>query len=303
MAKHFKGKLGMVAKAVRGALVGSALLAGAAQAGEGSFGWIYTLDLQPKGTLEFEQRVGLVRQQAGGKYDMWQTRTELEYGVSNDFQIAGYFDTYSVNAAGNSADGTTGGLLVPASAGENGSTNSYRKTRTGYAVEGIWRLVNPVLSPVGVGLYAEYIDGQVKRELEGRVLLQSNFLDDKLVVASNLVVGSKEMKFDDANRAAESEIDLLLGATYRFANRWTAGMEYRYHNDFNGYRFATHTQEGHFIGPNVHYATKDWWITAAWRHQLSGGKCMAPNEGECSKGYVWDGHGRNEYIVKVGFPF
>ena len=30
-----------------------------ANAGEGAFGWIYTLDLQPKGKLEFEQRLQL----------------------------------------------------------------------------------------------------------------------------------------------------------------------------------------------------------------------------------------------------
>lgn len=305
MAKRKQHKTGSVSsKTFRAGITAALLAAGGVQAGEGSFGWIYTLDLQPKGTLEFEQRVGLVRQQAGGRYDMWQTRTELEYGVTNDLQLAAYFDTYSVNAAGNSADGTTGGLLVPASAGEKGNgAEPYRKARTGYAVEAIWRLTNPVMSPVGTGLYLEYIDGQVKRELEGRLLLQSNFLDDKLVVASNIVVGSKEMKFDAANKASESELDVLLGASYRFANRWTAGLEYRYHNDFNGYRFGTHVQEGHFIGPNVHYATKDWWVTAAWRHQIKGGRCMAPNEGECSKGYVWDGHGRDEYIVKVGFPF
>ena len=60
-----------------------------ANAGEGVFGWIYTLDLQPKGTLEFEQRLQLNQQQAAGKYDAWTARTELEYGLTNDLQIAG----------------------------------------------------------------------------------------------------------------------------------------------------------------------------------------------------------------------
>ena len=38
-------------------------------AGEGVFGWIYTLDLQPKGKLEFEQRLQLNQQQAAGNKD------------------------------------------------------------------------------------------------------------------------------------------------------------------------------------------------------------------------------------------
>ncbi|WP_231968424.1 hypothetical protein [Polynucleobacter necessarius] len=37
-----------------------------AHAGEGAFGWIYTLDLQPKGKWEFEQRLQLNQTQASG---------------------------------------------------------------------------------------------------------------------------------------------------------------------------------------------------------------------------------------------
>ncbi|OYY55788.1 MAG: hypothetical protein B7Y05_19645, partial [Polynucleobacter sp. 24-46-87] len=40
-----------------------------ANAGEGVFGWIYTLDLQPKGKLEFEQRLQLNQIQAAGTYE------------------------------------------------------------------------------------------------------------------------------------------------------------------------------------------------------------------------------------------
>ena len=48
------------------------LVALPAQAGEGTFGWVYTLDLQPKGTLEFEQRLHINQGQARGTYDLWQ---------------------------------------------------------------------------------------------------------------------------------------------------------------------------------------------------------------------------------------
>jgi len=40
-----------------------------AQAGEGAFGWVYTLDLQPKGTAEFEQKVDVTHGQAAGRYE------------------------------------------------------------------------------------------------------------------------------------------------------------------------------------------------------------------------------------------
>ena len=69
-----------------------------AHAGEGAFGWIYTLDLQPKGKLEFEQRLQLNKQQASGTYDAWTARTELEYGLTNDLQVAGYINSYYTSA-------------------------------------------------------------------------------------------------------------------------------------------------------------------------------------------------------------
>jgi hypothetical protein len=291
-AKHLK-KL-----AVSAAFAATAL---AAQAGEGSFGWLYTLDLQPKGTWEFEQKLQLNRGQHGGHFDLWQARTELEYGVSNDFQLAGYLNSSHVDAHGNYEDGSTGGWLVPGSAG----TDRYKKSRIdGVSLEGIWRVTNPVVDPIGLGFYLEGTTGKVKDEVEGRVLLQKNYLDDKLVLAANLHVAVEKVKFDPEEEGHESMADLLMGATYRFANNWTAGWEWRHHNDFEGYRFNHRTQRADFMGPNVHYATKDWWVTAAWRYQI-GGTCWAPGDAECSasKKMVWDSHSRNEYIVKVGFPF
>lgn len=277
----------------------------AAHAGEGTFGWIYTLDLQPKGSWEFEQRLQLNQGQAGGHYSLWQSRTELEYGVSENLQLAGYLNTSYTNAYRNYPatdefpNGETGGWGV-ARAGDA----KYHKWRVeGGSVEAIYRLSNPVVDPVGVGVYGELTLGNVKDELETRLMLQANFLDDKLVVAGNLVAAVEKIKFVEGETGQETMFDILFGATYRFANNWTAGLEARYHNDFNGYHFDTHTQRAWFYGPNVHYAQKDWWVTAAWRYQPKNGKCWAPNDGECSGGRVWDSHTRNEFIVKFGMPF
>ncbi len=276
-----------------------------AHAGEGSFGWVYTLDLQPKGTLEFEQRLQYNRQQVANTYNFWQSRSELEYGVTENFQIAGYLNASYTNAYRNypaTADypnGETGGWGV-AYPGDD----KYSKWRVeGGSLEAIYRFTNPVVDPVGVGVYSEVTLGSTKDEFEFRLLLQSNFLDDKLVLAANLVGAIEKVNFFQGETGPESMADLLFGASYRFANNWMAGLEARYHNDFYGYHYNTQTQRQWFFGPNVHYATKDWWATGAWRYQPTGGKCWAPGEGECSDGRAWDSHSRNEYIVKFGMPF
>ena len=279
-----------------------------ANAGEGAFGWIYTLDLQPKGKLEFEQRLQLNKQQATGTYDAWTARTELEYGLTNNLQIAGYINSYYTNAnqnytnpeaCGDSAS-CTGGYGVPSS---HDPATPYRKSGIeGGSLEAIYRITNPVTSPVGVGLYLEPTIGRSKNEITARLLLQSNFIDDKLILAGNVVAANERLKFIENGNVPESMLDFLVGASYRFAPKWSAGVEARFHNDYSELNLRNQVQRATFVGPNMHYAEKNWWVTGAWRYQLKGGNCMGGGEAECSNARVWDSHSVNEFIVKVGFP-
>lgn len=279
-----------------------------AHAGEGAFGWIYTLDLQPKDKWEFEQRVQLNQQQAAGTYDAWTARSELEYGVTNDLQLAGYLNSYYTSANHNYTNpeacedvpSCTGGYGVPSS---HDPSTAYRQGGLeGGSLEAIYRLSNPVTAPVGVGFYLEPTWGKNKDELEARLLLQSNFLDDRLILAGNIVAANERLKFIENGNVPESMLDLLVGASYRFAPKWSAGVEARFHNDYSELNLQNQVQRATFLGPNIHYATKDWWVTGAWRYQLAGGSCMNGGEAECSGARVWDSHSVNEFIIKVGFP-
>jgi hypothetical protein len=277
-------------------------------AGDGIFGWIYTLDLQPKGKWEFEQRLQFNKQQAAGSYDSWYSRSEIEYGVTNNFQIAGYLNSYYVNANQNYTNpeacddmpSCTGGYPVPSS---HDPASPYRKSGIeGGSLEAIYRFTNPVTSPVGVGIYFEPTIGRNKNELAARLLLQSNFLDDQLVLAGNVLVANERLKFIENGNVPESMLDFLVGASYRFAPRWRAGVEARFHNDYSELNLRNQIQRATFLGPNLQYATKDWWATLAWRYQLKGGNCMGGGEAECSNARVWDSHTLNEFMFKFGIP-
>ena len=292
----------------KGILVGASALSFGSYAGEGYFGWVYGLDLQPQGKWEFEQRLQLTRGQAAGTYDLWHGRTEMEYGLTNNLQLAGYLNTYSIQAGKNYTNSEycdqgvnpcTGGYGVPSTVSQSGA---YSRTGIdGISVEGIWRISNPVTSPIGVGLYVEPTIGHLKNALETRLILQSNFLDDRLQIAGNIVYELEKLQFDQ-EPIEETVLDFVGGITYRVIPNLNVGIEYRFHNDFDGYSFSNQTQRAHFWGPNIHYASKDWWVTAAMRTQI-GGQCWDPGTAECSDGKVWDSHGRNEYIVKFGMPF
>ena len=184
-----------------------------AHAGEGVFGWIYTLDLQPQGKLEFEQRLQLNRQQASGSYNAWTARSELEYGLTSNFQVAGYINSYYTNANQNytnpeacgDSPTCTGGYGVPSS---HDPSTPYRKSGIeGGSLEGIYRMSNPVTNPIGVGLYLEPTWGRNKDEIEARVLLQSNFMDDRLILAGNVVAANERLKFIENGNVPESMLD------------------------------------------------------------------------------------------------
>jgi len=290
-------------------LLASALYFSLAQAGEGNFGWIYTLDLQPKGKLEFEQKLQMNNGQAAGSYQTWYSRSELEYGITDDLQIAGYLNAYKVSAKNNylnpdvCGDNTpcTAGSGVPQSVTNSGAT-SYSKTGLdGGSLEAIYRITDPITSPVGIGVYFEPTLGRNANALEYRLLMQSNFIDDRLILAANVVAEQEQLK-SNGFLLQESMLDLLVGASYRFMPKLSAGVEARFHNDFYGYMWQSPTQNAIFVGPNIHYAEKDWWVTAAWRAQLSGGTCHNTGAGDCWGNKVWDSHTQNEFIVKVGFP-
>jgi hypothetical protein len=285
------------------------LIATTAQAGEGMFGYVYSLDTQPKGKLEFEQRFDVTHGQAVGSYNLGQYRSELEYGLTDDIQIAGYLNAYSVQAHNNYTNPEmcenkipcTAGFGVPSSAHDKGSYNKFEVD--GVSLEMVWRILNPVTSPVGVGLYVEPTLGRFEDSLEWRLLLQSNYLDDRLIFALNFLYEPEKEKYD-SEVIRNSMGDILYGVSYRFAPNWSGGIEGRFHTDHDGYYFDKHIQTANFIGPTLHYADKDWWATATWRYQIDG-KCYNDGTADCQPGYnlVADNHGRNQFMLKVGFPF
>jgi opacity protein-like surface antigen len=281
-------------------LVVSLMSSSSAFAGEGLFGWIYTLDLQPKGKYEFEQRAQLNHKQ-NGAYDNLKLRTEIEYGLTDNIQLGGYVNSNYINANQNDKFGATAGGDIPESINTN---KRYRHSRVeSVSFETIWRITNPVVDPIGIGLYIEPEIGPYIKELEARLLLQKNLLDDRLILASNLVFTTeKDSYMSQENPEKASHFDLLAGASYRFASNWNAGFDYRFHNDYAGYFYQSSTQHAHFIGPNLHYANEKWWVTAAWRHQISG-TCKNAGVDECANGFVMDDHGREEFMLKFGMPF
>ncbi|ANA35746.1 Lipoprotein [Ralstonia mannitolilytica] len=281
------------------------LLSMGANAGESPFGWIYTADVMPKGRFEFEHQSLLQQGQSQGSYSGLLNREEIEYGVTDKFQLAGYFNWSYVNAKANGVDGTTRGPLTDLGPNDD-PTGRYRKTRfETVSLEAIYQVLNPVTDPIGLALYLEPELGPRERDLEWRIILQKNMLDDRLIFAANILGAHERDKTAMGDIERASMLDLTAGVSYRFTDNLSLGAEARNHREFLGYRFDRRDHSAWFVGPNLHYATKHWWVTAAWRHQLPVVKTYNEDQAAVVAGHriFGDEHARNEFIVKVGVPF
>lgn len=280
-------------------------VAAPALAGESPFGYVYTTDTHPRGEREVEQWLTRRHGQSRGDYDLWQARTEIEYGITDRLQTALYLNYDHVSAFHNRADGTTGpGAFVPDAADPDA-----RYSRTffqSFSSEWIYRLFSPYKDPIGLALYIEPTWGPDQRELETKLILQKNFLDDRLVWAANFTAAAEKERFH-GEWEREGELELTTGLAYQIAPRWHAGVEYRHHRGYAGRGFAADKRvyAASFLGPSVHYASRNWWVTATFLTQIANAKAYSDD----ARADVVDGrfygehHERNELRVKVGFAF
>ncbi len=276
-----------------------------ASAGESPFGYVYTTDTHPKGAWEFEQWLTNRRGQSRGDYSAWQSRSELEYGLTDALQTALYANYTHVNAFHNRPDGTTGpGAFVP------DGVDADARYRSGFfesfSNEWIYRVLSPYKDPIGLALYVEPSYGPKSRELEGKIILQKNFLQDRLIWAANFTAAREKQRFH-GEWEKEAELELTTGLAYSFAPRWTAGVEYRKHTGYGGYSFSRDNRlfTANFIGPSVHYAARSWWITATWLTQLrnAAGYSDEAREDIIGGRIYGEEHEKNELRIRVGFSF
>jgi hypothetical protein len=296
-------------------LLGSGLAPTPARADEPLFGYIYTTDLLPQGRWEVEQWATARLQKSRGDYTQIFFREELEYGVTDNFQLAGYFDWFYVAAERNNVDGTTGGPHVPENVDPN---RGYKNAKFhDIAVEGIWRLLSPYKDGVGLALYLEPAIGQQEYELEYRVIVQKNFFDDRLVWATNLQV-EHEWERQPGNPLAdpadpefrrrwerETAVELTTGLSYRFASNWFAGIEFRNHNEFDGIGFSKPGHSAFFLGPNLHFATERFWATLTVLPQLPLAQAYSQDQKDVKVGarIFGDEHEKVEIRFKAGIVF
>jgi Family of unknown function (DUF6662) len=268
-------------------------------ADERYFGYTYAAEPMPKGANEIELWATDRRGKEMGHYDAQDYRIELEHGFTDRLTISAYLNLESHHISG----------LAP----------DFDDVHRNFAVQGLsseikYNLLSPYKDGFGLTLYAEpawsrilSVEGQkgTEYELELKAIFQKDFLDDRLIWATNLVL-EPELEHEKANEGTgearrvwnkELQFHLTSGVSYRIAPGWFAGLEGRYSSIYPDFTRGLHRETyAVFAGPTIHYAAQKWWVTATYQPQLFG----SPNP---RGGLALDEYEKREIRVIFGYEF
>lgn len=254
-----------------------------ASADEPLFGYIYTTDLLPQGKIEGEQWVTLRQDRSQGYFSLLQTRTELSYGATSWLQLSGYLNFAYADTFHNTPSGDTTPPEVFADFTSDPTTRFNAFRFESFSFEAIARVLSPYTDGIGLAFYVEPSFGPRTIELENRIILQKNFFDDRLVVAFNATLGYEWRSFPgdttldpwdpeyNAYFDRETDVNFGLGVSYRFAPNWSAGIEFQNEREFAGivpFSSSSPTNVAYYLGPNIHYGGKRFFVTLTALFQL-----------------------------------
>jgi outer membrane receptor protein involved in Fe transport len=290
-------------------LAGLALLAAAAgaRADENLFGYVRGAEVLPAGSAEFYQWFTQRSDKGEGHYRALDTKSEVEYGVTNRFQVSAELNGLAINTRDLIIDG-----YLP------------KANKTGLRVQGVevaakYNFLSPARDDFGLSAYASFEYGRLdphsgqkktEYEFETQLIAQKYFMEGELTWVGNIGLRAAHEKRgaiaglpDDFDWPTTPEMEISTkigtGLSYRFLPGWYAGVEAMYE--------AEHETEvglerwSVFAGPSLHYGGERWWSTLTWFHQLRGGG--ERYEGQTDTSLHLIEKTKNEIRLKVGYNF
>jgi hypothetical protein len=198
------------------------------------FTFLYEANTSAPGSLELENWITWQRATGPGRFDQIDFRHELEYGVTDRFQMSIYLADWFYER-----DPQHSGF-------------AYSDT----ALELIYNLTNPVVDPVGLSIYGELRAGDRLVELESKLIAQKNL--GPLILAYNATLESVWEGKGLPER--EGEFSQALGASYEISPRVSVGVELLHEFVFPEWRDEEKIRN-FFVGPNVSYRSGNWFAT------------------------------------------
>lgn len=253
------------------ALLASVVLSTAVQADDQPFLTVYTTDIDTQYEKEIEQSLYWNTQKPHRAFNGWLSRTEFEYGVTDDFQLSAYLN-YEWERSHPHPTG--------------GPEETWHATSV--SGEAIYRFLNPYFDPIGLAVYFEPTFGDNVRELEAKLLLQKNFFNDNLRLAANI-------NFEDTWERdvgvwdKGSAVEFFAGAAYNITPEFSVGAEFNNENDYAGLfgsnRLATNA---YYLGPTVEYIAAPFIVRFGVQFQMPWSSDHTGEPGAVLHGYLTD---------------
>lgn len=277
----------------------AAILSPSAHADENLFGYSYGAETLPKGKWEVYSWTTARPDKGLGNYTAFDFKQEIEYGVTDRFQVSFYFSESYHDYSGGSIE-------------EDGEVkNLHRFSYSGNQLALKYNVLSPYKDALGLAFYVEpgyaLVTGGagedvIAWELETKVILQKNFLEDQLVTNLNITTEFEWEKPRPSGGAAyetEFVFEASGGLAYRVAPNLFVGVEARYQTAFPDMSLGNQESWAFFAGPAVHYGGERWWATLTWLPQIVGDSPGSVRSNQLDL----DHHERNEIRLKVGFNF
>lgn len=222
----------------------TALAVSTASATERRFTYTYETTTTPKGAVELENWATWKHgSEAFQKFDQFQFRHELEFGVTDHLQLGVYLFDWQYD--GNDPEG-----------------HNARWQHSGFEL--IYNLSNPNTDFLGSALYFEALVGEDSVELEGKLLLQKNF--GPLTVAYNAVVEA-EFAGEHFRDEQNGELAQSLGVSYDLSPHFSVGAEVLH--EIVVPDWATTRGSNLFVGPNASVRFGRAFVTATALFQVT----------------------------------
>jgi len=215
-----------------------------AAADERKFTYSQEAKTLPQGSFEFEQWATHGWHRDEGTFWFWSIREELEYGITDRLSASVYLN-FEIQHANN----------IP------GLEDDTIFEFEGVSLEAKYKLTDPVADVVGLLGYIEVGFGE---ETEVEVKLVANKEVGQFAFVYNFIWEYEDAENELGVAGSPSRIkgyliENTLGASYALEKGWAVGAEFLARTAFDEDFDKVGT--GYFIGPNAHYAAKEWWIT------------------------------------------
>jgi len=260
-----------------------------------------------QGAFELDQTFTYRDDKGSGNYESFNSKTELEYGVTNKLTASGYIKMQAIDTSGLWVDG-----YIP-------GPEKYSLKASGVEGSLKYNFLSPALDDFGLSGYVslayDWLDPHSGKDkdtttLELQLLTQKYFMDGQIIW-----MGNAGIETTYAKRAAianlpdgfewptdpEMEIGLMAGTgvSYRFTENWFIGAEVIYETEFE-------TEVGQeryswYAGPSLHYGGQNFWATLTWLPQIYGGGEQFSAQDDMDLHLIEKT--KQEYMVKFGIDF